>query len=202
MLCVLATLFVHNVTHRIADRAGLTCQHIFDLGIREGQPGFAPHLLPDVIHAADHAELQAVRSVSRRDGVVDAHEVHCPAAQVHEEHGRFVLQKPHFGHEGGVALREDSNFLDGNAVLHALEFEIHGLVAPQQIIFELGFVASETGQRQTRRNAHRAFGRQAALPDFFCNRRQRQQVVVVVYGLVTLDRLPSGATNKKAPAKL
>ena len=70
----------------MGDRAGVTCQHIFDLGIREGQPGFAPHLLPDVIYAADHAELQAVRSVSRRDGVVDAHKVHCPAAQIHEEH--------------------------------------------------------------------------------------------------------------------
>ena len=52
----------------------------------EGVEGFAPHLLPDVIYAADHAELQAVRSVSRRDGVVDAHKVHCPAAQIHEEH--------------------------------------------------------------------------------------------------------------------
>ena len=99
-------------------------------------------------------------------------------------------------------MREDRNFLDGDAVLHALEAEIHRLLASQQIISELGFVASETGQRQTRRNSHRTFGRQAALPDFFCNRCQRQQVVVVVYGLVTLDRLPPGATNKKAPAKL
>ena len=99
-------------------------------------------------------------------------------------------------------MREDGNFLDGNAVLYALEFEIHGMVAPQQIIFELGFVASEAGQRQPRRNAHRTFGRQTALPDFFCDSCQRQQIVVVVYGLVTLDRLPPGATNKKAPAKL
>ena len=190
------------VTHRLADRAGLTCQHIFDLGICEGQPGFAPHLLPNVIHAANHAEFKAVCRIGHGDSVVDAHEVHRPAAQVHEEHGRFVLQKPHFGHKGGVALREDSNFLDGNAVLHALEFEIHGLVAPQQILFELGFVASETRQRQPRRNPHRTFGRQAALQDFFCNRCQRQQVVVVVYGFVPLDRLPPGATNKKAPAKL
>ena len=186
----------------IADRAGLPCQHILDLGIREGQPGFAAHLFSDVIYAADHAELQAVRSVSRRDGVVDAHEVHRPAAQVHEEHGRFVLQKPHFGHKGGVALREDSNFLDGNAVLHALEFEIHGLVAPQQIISELRFVASETGQRQPRRNAHRAFGRQTALLNLLCDSCQCQQVVVVVYSFVPLDRMPPGATNKKAPAKL
>ena len=186
----------------IADRAGLTCQHILDLGVCQRQAGFPAHLLPNIIHAADHAEFQTVRSVSRRDGVVDAHEVHCPAAQVHEEHGRFVLQQPHFGHKGGVALGEDGIFLDGNAVLHALEFEIHGLVAPQQILSELGFVASETGQWQARRNAHRTFGRQAALPDFFCNRCQRQQVVVVVYGLVPLDKLPPGATNKKAPAKL
>ena len=143
-----------------------------------------------------------MRSVSRRDGVVDAHKVHCPAAKIHEEHGGFVLQQPGFGHKGGVALGEDGNFFDGNAVLHALEFEIHGLVAPQQIIFELGFVASETGQRQTRRNAHRAFGRQAALPDFHGNSRQRQQVVVVVRSLIPLDRLPPCATNKKAPAKL
>ena len=143
-----------------------------------------------------------MRSVSRRDGVVDAHKVHCPAAQIHEEHGRFVLQQPGFGHKGGVALRKNGNFFDGDAVLHALEFEIHGLVAPQQILSELGFVSSETGQRQPRRNPHRAFGRQIALPDLFCNGCQRQQIVVVVYGLVPLDRLPPGATNKKAPAKL
>ena len=89
-----------------------------------------------------------------------------------------------------------------DAVLHTLELVVHRLVASQQIIFELGFVAPKAGQRQSRRNAHRAFGRQAALPDFFCNRCQCQQVVVVVYGLVPLDRLPPGATNKKAPVKL
>ena len=90
------------------------------------KPGFAPHLVPNVIHAADHAEFQAVRGVSRRDGVVYAHKVYRPAAEIHEEHGRFVLQKPHFGHKGGVALGEDGNFLDGNAVLHALEAETLG----------------------------------------------------------------------------
>ena len=202
MFGVLTTLPVHDVAHCLADRAGLTRQHIFDLGIREGQSGFPAHLFTDVIHAADHTEFQTVRSVSRRDGVVDAHEVHRPAAEIHKEHGRFVLQKPHFGHKGGVALGKDGNFLNRNAVLHALELVVHRLIAPQQIISELGFVASEAGQRQTRRNAHRAFGRQTALLDFFCNGCQRQQIVVVVYGLVTLDRLPPGATNKKAPAKL
>ena len=99
-------------------------------------------------------------------------------------------------------MGEDGNFFDSDAVLHTLELVVHRLVASQQIIFELGFVAPKAGQRQPRRNAHRTFGRQAALPDFFCNRCQRQQVVVVVYGLVPLDRLPPGATNKKAPAKL
>ena len=143
-----------------------------------------------------------MRGVGHRNGIVYAHKVYRPAAEIHEEHGGFVLQQTSFGHKGGVALGEDGNFFDGTAVLHALEFEIHGLVAPQQIIFELGFVAAEAGQRQTPRNAHRTFGRQTALPDFFCNRCQRQQIVVVVHGLVPLDRLPPGATNKKAPAKL
>ena len=45
-------------------------------------------------------------------------------------------------------------------------------------------------------------GRQAALPDFLGDSRQCQQVVVVVRSLIPLDRLPPGATNKKAPAKL
>ena len=119
------------INRGIADCAGLTRQHIFDLGIREGQPGFAPHLFPNIIHAADHAEFQAVGGVSRRDGVVDAHKVYRPAAEIHKEHGRFVLQKPHFGHKGGVALGEDGNFLNRNAVLHVLEAEIHRLLASQ-----------------------------------------------------------------------
>lgn len=89
-----------------------------------------------------------------------------------------------------------------HAVLHVLEAEIHRLLAPQQIISELGFIASETRQRQTRRDSHRAFGRQTALLNFFGNRRQRQQVIIVVYRFVPLDWLPPGATNKKAPAKL
>ena len=186
----------------IADRAGLTCQHIFDLGIREGQPGFAAHLFSDVIHTTNHAEFKAVCRIGHRDGVVDAHEVHSPAAQIHEEHGWFVLQKPHFGHKGGVALGEYRNFLNRDAVLHALELVVHRLLAPQQILSELGFVAPKTGQRQTRRNAHRAFGRQTALLNLLCDSCQCQQVVVVVYSFVPLDRLPPGATNKKAPAKL
>ena len=152
----------------IADRAGLTCQHIFDLGIREGQPGFAAHLFSDVIHATDHAEFQAVGGVGHRNGIVYAHKVYRPAAQIHEEHRGFVLQKPYFGHKGGVALRKDRHFFDGDAVLHTLELVVHRLLAPQQILSELGFVASETGQRQPRRNAHRAFGRQTSLLDFFC----------------------------------
>ena len=99
-------------------------------------------------------------------------------------------------------LGEDGNFLNRDAVLHALELVVHRLLAPQQILSELGFVAPKTGQRQTRRNAHRTFGRQTALLNFFGNRRQRQQVIIVVRRLVPLDRLPPGATNKKAPAKL
>ena len=103
---------------------------------------------------------------------------------------------------GCLALRENRNFFDRNAVIHTLEAEIHGLVASQQIIFELGLVAPKAGQGQARRNPHRTFGRQTTLLDFFGDGSQRQQVIVVVHGLIPLDRLPPRATNKKAPAKL
>ena len=45
-------------------------------------------------------------------------------------------------------MGEDRNFLNRNAVLHALELVVHRLVASQRVISELGFVAPETGQRQ------------------------------------------------------
>ena len=115
-----------------------------------------------------------------------------------------LLRQAHYSHIA-QSLRTAFRtlvFACQHAVLHTLEFVVHRLVATQQIIFELGFVASEAGQRQTRRDSHRAFGRQTALLNLLCDSCQCQQVVVVVYGLVPLDRLPPGATNKKAPAKL
>ena len=202
MLGIFATLSVHNVTHGFADRAGLARQHILDLGIREGQPGFPAHLLPDVINAANHAQFQAVGRIGHRDGVVDAHEVHCPTSEIHEEHGRLVLQQPGFGHKGGVALREDSDFPDGDAVLHALKSEMHRLPGTEQVISKLRLVAPEAGQRQSRRDPYRTFGWQSAHLNLLCDGRQRQQIIVVVRSLIPLDRLPPGATNKKAPANL
>ena len=78
---------------------------------------------------------------------------------------------------------------------------MHRLPGAEQVVSELRFVSSEAGQRQTRREPYRAFGRQSALFDFFCDGRQRQQIVVIVRSLILLDGLPPDATNKKAPGK-
>ena len=77
-----------------------------------------------------------MRGVGHRNGIVYAHKVYRPAAEIHEEHGGFVLQQTSFGHKGGVALGEGGNFFDSDAVLHTLELVVHRLVASQQIIFE------------------------------------------------------------------
>ena len=76
---------------------------------------------------------------------------------------------------------------------------MHRLPGVEQVIPEPRLVASETGQRQPRRNPHRTFGRQTSLLNFFGNGSQRQQIVVIVRSLILLDGLPPGATNKKAP---
>ena len=132
---------------------------------------------------------------------LNAHEIHRPATEIHEEHGWFVLQQPGHGHKGGIALGENGDFIDGDTVLHTLKLEIYRLPASQQIIPEPRLVASETGQRQPRRNPHRTFGRQTSLPNFFGNGSQHQQIVVVVHGLISLDGLPPSSANKKAPGK-
>ena len=91
--------------------------------------------------------------------------------------------------------------VNGDAVLYTLESIMHRLSGAEQVVSEFRLVAPEVGQWQARRNPHRTFGRQSALLDFFCDCRQRQQVVVVVRSLIPLNRLPPGATNIKAPGK-
>ena len=91
----------------------MTCQHIFDLGIREGQPGFSSHLLPDVIHAADHAAFNQIVQESGLDladykgKTVEKWTVLCPQLSTgdHDTYcvllvykakavGAYLLQKP------------------------------------------------------------------------------------------------------------
>ena len=125
------------------------------------------------------------------------------------DHGYYAIKTAHCSFPAGLTsygehepYRDQLLPVSSRYTAVVLQGCLDAGISPQQIIFELGFVASETRQRQTRRNAHRTFGRQTALLDFFCNGCQRQQVVVVVRSLIPLDRLPPSTTNKKAPAKL
>ena len=83
-------LFVHDAAHLVRQAAGLACQYLLDLSIGKRKTGFLPDPLPDLIDAADHSQFQAVRRFRYRQGVVDPHQIHRPAADVHEQQRRFV----------------------------------------------------------------------------------------------------------------
>lgn len=78
-------LFVHDAAHLVRQAAGLACQDLLDLGIGKRKSGFLPDPLPDFIDAPDHPKFQAVCRFRYRQGVVDPHQIHRPAADVHEQ---------------------------------------------------------------------------------------------------------------------
>ena len=80
--------------------------------------------------------------------------------------------------------------------------ELDRLGRTKQIAAELRLIPAIAGQRQARRDPDRTLGGGTSAADFPRQCSQRQQVVVVVDGFVTLDRLPSGPANKKTPAGL
>ncbi len=86
-------LFVHDAAHLVRQAAGLARQHLLDLGIGERKSGFLTDSFPDLVNAADHSQFQTVCRFRCRQGVVDPHQIHRPAADVHEQQRRFVGQQ-------------------------------------------------------------------------------------------------------------
>ena len=143
-----------------------------------------------------------MRRFRYRQGVVDPHQIHRPAADVHEQQRRFVGQQVRLSHQGGKALGKQLHICYGDAVLHTLVAELDRLGRTEQVVAKLRLVPAIAGQRQPRRDPHRTLGGCASAADFLRQCSHRQQVVVVVDGFVALDRLPSGSANKKTPAGL
>ncbi len=195
-------LFVHDAAHLIRQAAGLPRQHLLDLRVGERKTGFLADPLADLVDAADHPQLQTVCRFRYRQGVVDPHQIHRPAADVHEQQRRFVGQQVRLGHQGGKALGKQLHIRDGDAVFHTLVAELDRLGRTKQIATELRLVPAIAGQRQARCDPDCTLRGGAPAADFLRQCSQRQQVVVVIDGFVTLDRLPSGAANKKTPAGL
>ena len=99
-------------------------------------------------------------------------------------------------------MGEEKHVLDRDAVRLAFVAKFGRLAyIAQQVFAEGGFLAAIAGQGQPCRDGHAALTGRAAGLQFLRDCSQRQQVVVVVGGLVPLDRLPPTAANKKTPAE-
>ena len=101
-----------------------------------------------------------------RQGVVDPHQIHRPAADVHEQQRRFVGQQIRLSHQGGKALGKQLHICDGDAVFHPLVAELDRLGRTKQIAAELRLIPAIAGQRQTRRDSNRTLGGRAPAADF------------------------------------
>ena len=84
----------------------------------------------------DHAELQAAVGRSVGNTIVQSHEIHRPAADVHEKDRRLILDEFGGKSDGGVPLREQFHILDGDFVGDSFEFEAHQLGRTQEVFPE------------------------------------------------------------------
>ena len=134
--------------------------------------------------------------------VVDAHQIHRPAADVHSQQGRLVYHQIGFCQHSGIPLRKQPHILDGDAVLGVLVAEHHRLGRTKQVGSEFLLVPAKAGQRQARRDGDAALRRGAAGLQLLRDGGQRQQVVAVGLGLVFLQRLAARAAEIKIPAEL
>ena len=67
----------------------ISCQHTFHLGVGNGQACLPADLFLRFIDASDHSQLQASAGGGVGDSIVQPHEVHGPASDVHKEHRGF-----------------------------------------------------------------------------------------------------------------
>ena len=201
-LGVETTLIADQVAHSLLQTARAARQHLLDLGVSQGQAGVLAYPLPHLVDTADHAEFKAVAGADDWPTVVNAHQVHRPPADVEQQQGGLVRQQVRLGHERRKALGEEKHILDCDAVRLAFIAEFGRLARiAQQVFSEGGFLPAVARQGQTRRNGDAALAGCAAGLQLLRDGRQRQQVVVVVGGLVPLDRLSPAAANKKTPAE-
>ena len=178
------------------------------LGVGEGQPGIPPHLFADLIHAADHAELETAAGGRIRNTFVEPHEIHCPSSDIHEQHGRLIPQQLRMNSQSRIALWKQLHILNGDSVWHALKFEAYRrqavlrLFRIQEILSKCFFLSAEQRQGQPGPNRDRALCFFTALSDFFRYGRKGQEAIIAVFCFVSKDWLSAGAADKILPAVL
>ena len=182
--------------------AGLSRQHSLHLGVGNGQPHIPADLFFHLIDAADHPQLQAPAGGGVGNIVVQPHEIHRPAADVHEQDGWLVLEEFRVDHQGGIPLWKQLHILDGHFVGDALELEAYRLGRRAKVLPEGLFLPAKPGQRKAGCDGDGTFRLGAPLLDFFGDGRKGQQVVVLVLYLVSQDRLSARPAHEKLPAIL
>ena len=119
------------------------------------------------------------------------------AADVHEQDGGFVLEEFRMDHQGGIPLWEQLHILDGHFVGDALELEAYRLGRRAKVLPEGFFLPAKPGQRKAGCDGDGALRLGATLLDFFGDGRKGQQVVVLVFHLVSQDRLSAGSAHEE-----
>ena len=102
--------------------------------------------------------------------------------------------------DGGIPLWEQLHILDGHFVGDSFELETHQLGRTQKILSEGLFLPAKSGQRKAGCDGNGIFRLGAPLLDFFGDSRKGQQVVVLVFHLVSQDWLSARPAHEKLPA--
>ena len=177
--------------------AGLSRQHSLHLGVGNGQPHIPANLFFHLVDAADHPQFQAPAGGGVGNIVVQPHQVHRPAADVHEQDRGFVLEEFRVDHQGGIPLWEQLHILDGHFVGDALELEAYRLGRRAKVLPEGLLLPAKPGQRKADCDGNGTFRLGAPLLDFFGDGRKGHQAVVLALHLVSQDRLPAGPAHKE-----
>ena len=206
MFHIEAALLPNDSLGRFLQAAGFPSQNPFNLRIGNGQAQAPPDLLLCFVNTADHAQLQAAAGRGVWHAVVQTHQIHRPAADVHKQDGRFVPDELRVHSKGGIPLREQLYFLNGHFVESALKPEAHraraaGRMRIEQVIPKGLLFPAEGGQRKAGGKGNGTFLLAAALFDFLRNGGQGQQIVIFVFCLIPQDRLAPCPAHIKPPVK-
>ena len=197
-----AALFLDDASGVLVHAAGLSRQHSFHLRVGNGQSYIPADLFFRFVNATDHAKLQAAAGGSVGDAVVQPHEIHRPAADIHEQNRRLILDEFRVDGDGGISLREQLYIFDGDLVGDSFEPVTDWLGRTQKVFPEGLFLTAKTGQRQSSSKFDGTLCFFTALFQFLGDGGKGKQVVIVVFHFVSQDRLSAGSADIKLPAVL
>ena len=183
---------VDDLSGILVDMDSIAAQHAFHLCRRHRQAQRAADLLTDLIQTADHAEFQTAAGRCIGDTVVQAHQIHCPSANIRHDHRRLIQQDA-LGQNRGIALREQRHLADDDGVFLSLIAVIYRSPIPEQIVPECIFLPSKAGKGQSGRQMDLCRRLRMTEGELLCDGGQRKKVVILRLCLILLERLASAA---------